>query len=474
MTNCVASACFCLYLCVACFVQPSALLAQQEDRGSPGSDPENTEPARSDAKGPILPAPLGGFRPLLTSEPERTLRDESFLLGSITANVLYMDNAFAQNNKTVSDYQYSIMPRVGFQKLGKQTQWLLDYAGGLTYDQRIPGNSQQTHSGAVDMQHHFTRRLAAELRQDYTMTNNPFPQIGTTQLLPTPAGPGQLSPLVVPSPITRFTSVSNANLTYRLSEHSGMGTSGSFSAQRFRDAATSTGAQGALIDTTITAGRAFYVRQVSANQTIGVEYQLQDLRFDGGLARTLDHTMFLFDGISFRKNMTLALYAGPDLTHTRNAVILNSDLSSRVVPVLADRWSVGGGLEYTWQGRRTGFRLSGDRRVTDGGGFLGAVYLNTAALQLQQALSLRWSTSVELLYSDGRAIAVPASFGDNRVTTEEGLIGFVYMLTRHMSLTAQYGRIRQPHAGPLVLAAQPGHNQVLAGFTYEFEKVLSK
>lgn len=130
---------------------------------------------------------------------------------------------------------------------------------------------------------------------------------------------------------------------------------------------------------------------------------------------------------------------------------------------------------YSWQGKRTGFRLSGDRGVSDGGGWVGAVRLNTAGLELVRALGPHWSATLQLIYSDGRAIEVPANLSSSsRVTTKEGLLGFLYRLTRDVSLTAQYGRIQQPNAGPFSQTVLPDHNQVQAGLTYRFQKALSQ
>jgi hypothetical protein len=118
--------------------------------------------------------------------------------------------------------------------------------------------------------------------------------------------------------------------------------------------------------------------------------------------------------------------------------------------------------------------FSGESGVSDGGGWLGAVRLNSLSLQLEKALSSRWSATLDLVYSDGRAIGVPASLHDDRITTEEGLLGFVCRVTRNLTTNIQYGRIRQPHMGPFIQALQPNYNQFQVGLNYRFEKALSK
>jgi hypothetical protein len=283
-----------------------------------------------------------------------------------------------------------------------------------------------------------------------------------------------LSPFAVPSPVKQIASISNANLTYMLSQHSAAGVSGSFSLQDFRQVPSTSPSVGSLIDTTDTAGRAFYLRQVSPHQTVGVEYQLQDLRFDGGRARTVDQVLFLFDGISFTQNMTLSLYAGPEHTANHNVAVLAPGLSTPIVPSLQSQWSAGGGIAYAWRGKANGLRLSAERGVSDGGGWLGAVRLNTASLALQKALTVRWSATLDLTYSDGHAIGMPANLVGARVTSEQGLLGFSYRVTRNLAASTSYARIRQPHLGPFIQALQPNYNQIQAGLTYQFEKAFSK
>lgn len=473
MSKSLVNLCVGLCLFAATSLQPAALMAQEEKQPPQPDVQQETQTPVENSGELVLPPPLGGFSPRLTSNPE-TQEKRKLLVGGVDINGLYIDNAFTVGSKAVDDFQYSILPSIGFRSFTPGTQWVLNYGGGLTMDQRISGNSQMQQTADADLQHKFTRHLSSEFRQEYDLTNNPFMQVGQAATLPTVMGPGQLSPFAVPSPVTRMTSISAANLTYQLSQHSAIGTSGSLSLQHFNDAVTNTGASGNLIDTTAATGRAFYLRQISAHQTIGSEYQLLGLRFDSGAARTVDQTLFLFDSFSLAKNMTLSLYAGPDRTHTHNVIILDPNFAKVVVPVIADHWSVSGGLVFSWQGTRTGFRLSGDRGVSDGGGWTGAVRLTTASMGMARELSKQWSATLELTYSDGRTIAFPANAGNSRVTTEEGLVGFLYRLTRDVALTAQYGRIRQPYAGQFSQTLQADHNQVQAGLTYRFQKALSQ
>lgn len=483
MTTCCirASAWVLLGLGIPLWAQTAPTLQDRNSAPTGSQEQHTAQAAEEDASvvpdegetGPVLPAPLGGITPRLT-ETATEVQQPNLLTGSVAVNALYLDNAFTTGNKSVGDYQYSVLPGIAFQTFGPQTQWKMSYAGGLTIDQRASGNSQQSHDGVVDFRHQFTRRLQTELRQDLLMTNNPFGQIGQNNLLPTVTGPGELSSFAVPQPVTRIGSISSGNLTYQVAQHSAIGASGSFSLLHFQNTAGLTGVNGTLIDTTNGTGRGFYLNQISRNQIIGTEYQIQQLRFESGTARTVDQVLYLFDGISFHKHMTVSIYAGPDFTQTHNIIIARPDAPPAVFPVTGSVWSLGGGIAYAWRTKRNGFRLSFDRGVTDGGGLGGAVRQNSASLDLVKAFNERWSTSLNLAYSDGRTIGVPSNLDAGRLTIEQATVGLGYKWTREVTLTAQYGRVNQPHAGLFTPTLNPDHNEFLVGFSYAFEKAFPK
>jgi hypothetical protein len=453
---------------------PAVTCAQGAPQGPPAVQKQDAQSQAENAGGVILPEPLGGFSPRLTGFGESAAKQANLLSGSIGVRGLYTDNAFTSGIRTVDDYQYSILPSIGFRTFGQHTQWTVNYEGGVTIDQRLQANSQQSHGAAVDVAHQFTPRLASEFRQDFARTNNPFVQIGASESLPTVAGPGQLSNFAVPAPVTRIGSISSANAAYQLSQHSAVGVSGSFSLLDFRNDQLLVGAGGSLIDTTNTTGRLFYLRQISAHQTIGAEYQLQGLRFEGGAARTIDQTVYLFDGIAFRAGMSLSFYAGPERTHTHDIILSLPGIGPTVRPGVSDVWSLGGGVAFAWRTLRNGIRVAADRGVTDGGGWAGAVRMTAARVELEKALSLRWTSTLQLSYSDGRIVAVPSNFPADRITTEEGAIGLQCRITRGLFTTAQYARIQQPHTGAFTHAIQNNHNQLQVGFTYQFNKVFSQ
>jgi hypothetical protein len=447
--------------------------AAQSNQQNPSAEKQQEASAPDqDTNGVTLPAPLGGMIPPLTSHGESAKERMNLLTGSLGVSAFYTDNAFNSGGQSTDDYQYQISPGIELQSFGQHTQWMLNYAGGITIDQSAPGNSQQNHIGVAELAHRFTRRLAAEFRQDFSRSNNPFAKAGEN--LSIIAGPGQLSNFAVPAPVTRTSSISSANATYQLSQHSSMGFSGNISVLKFQDDEALAGAGGTLVNTTNIAGRAFYLRQTSVHQTIGAEYQVQELRFNGGLARALNQTIYFFDGIVLGHNMTLSLYAGPGRTYIHNVIIPLPGLTAAVFPAASTQWTAVGGAVFAWRTGRNGFRLSADREITDGSAWAGAVRMMTAQAELAREFGARWTSHLSLTYSDGRLLAVPASLVDNRVTTDEGAVALAYRFTRNFSATANYAHIQQPHTGAFTGIIKGNYNQVQVGFVYQFQKAIFK
>lgn len=456
----------------ACFVAawlpgcPSTALAQEQVGQTPG-------PASLVVS---VPAPLGGTSPQLrpTSEGEVS----NVLGGGLTLGTLFDDNAVSLNGQHFREYQYYVLPTFTLQQTRPHTAWSLDYRGGLTIDHTAVDATpalQEATEATADLQHAFGRRLLLELREDYIHTNNTLSSTGPSPSLATLSGSGQLSSFAAALEATRTAYISSGNLTYQLTEHSSMGFSGNFSAQSFSAVETAPGVALNLFDTRTTTGRGFYVREISAHQKVGFEYQLQDLRFQGDLARTVDQTFFLFDEIALKTNMTLVLFAGPDCAHMHNNILmLGSNSSTSVVPGINDLWSPAGGGMFTWRGKHVALSMSGQRVVTDGGASAGAVRTTSASAELRKDFTSRWSASLRYAYSDGWVLEGPANAANSKITLEQGGLILERRFTKDLSVRAQYARIQQMSSGAPAPLTTGNHNRVGVELVYQFTRPLGR
>lgn len=457
LTACVFGACWA--------GQPPALMAQEQTVYTEGRTSSITS----------VPVPLGGTGPQLLPTSERDVRN--LLRGGLTVGTLYDDNAIPGNTQP-SEYQVSVSPSLALQQTRPHTAWSLDYRGGLTMKyrrQETDPSIQDATSVTADLQHIFARRLQLELREDYIRTSDPFGSTGGSASVAALSGAGQLNSFIAVPAATRIAQVSSGNLTYQLTHHSSMGLSGSYSTQRFREVDASPGAAGSLIDTRTATGRAFYALEISRHQKIGFEFQLQDLRFQGNVARTLDQTVLVFDEIALKTNVTLTLYAGPDRTHEHNNILLlGSNASTSVVPMINDVWSPAGGAMFTWRGRFVAVELSGQRIVTDGSGFTGAVRATSASAELRRKFTKRWTGSLGYQYSDGRLLLGSANAGNSRVTLQQGTLTLERQLSERLVVRGHYARLQQESGGTLSPLTTGDHNRVGVELAYEFTRPLGR
>jgi hypothetical protein len=398
--------------------------------------------------------------------------------GGVIAGTLYDDNALTVKGQRFDEYQYSILPSLTLQQTRPHTVWSLDYRGGFTVDHKAQEASpayQLATSTTADVQHIFARRLLLELRQDYLHTSNPFGYTGESQSVGAVSGAGQLNSFVAAPAATRTAEVSSGDLTYQLTQRSSMGFSGSYSMQRFRDVAAGPGATLSLIDTKTATGRGFYAIEISQQQKIGFEYQLQDLRFQGDAARTVDQTLFLFDEITLKTNMTLTLFAGPDDAHIHNNILqLASSGSTSIVPLINDVWSPAGGAMFTWRGRFAALELSGQRLITDGSGSIGTVRATSGSAELRKELTKHWNVSFGYRYSDGRLLVGSANADNSRITVQQGTFILERRLTERMVVRAQYARVQQLSSGAPAPLTTGNHNRVGVELAYEFARPLGR
>lgn len=150
MSKSLVNLCVGLCLFAATSLQPAALMAQEEKQPPQPDVQQETQTPVENSGELVLPPPLGGFSPRLTSNPE-TQEKRKLLVGGVDINGLYIDNAFTVGSKAVDDFQYSILPSIGFRSFTPGTQWVLNYGGGLTMDQRISGNSQMQQTADAEL-----------------------------------------------------------------------------------------------------------------------------------------------------------------------------------------------------------------------------------------------------------------------------------------------------------------------------------
>lgn len=409
---------------------------------------------------PPGPAHLGTEAPALMIDSD--LETGNLLVAGFTLGAAFDDRGLYHTGTLPyysSDTRFFVQPNIGFQRTFSTGGWTLSYSPGASVSQHDEENDEYTQNFAGDFHWKPNAYVLLHVRQDYSITDNPFETVGNVDLLPGLGGPfGPNYNGVLPE--TRRTSlVSTADLTFRVAEHSAVGMTGNFQKYDFDAVTTSAGALFfPFVDSEVVSGSLFYSQQFSPTVNAGVQLAYTDLYSSGGeISRTQAPAPMLFLKWNPDSHLALTLYGGPEYARTRDVVTGVAQYQHSWYP------TYGGNL--TWSGHSNAFELEGMRRISNGGGLQAAVLASNAGATYRRHLAQRLLGELRANWSDETGIINASEF---RSLWLGG--GPVLELKRSLSLRVDAGYVRQTETG---LGAIPGnHVLVQASLDYRFRKNL--
>jgi hypothetical protein len=415
---------------------------------------------RAQASSPV-PMSAGGQipRPIPSSE---ALQENVFGFGVLTS-ASYDSNVFTSSQTGAhSDIRYSITPNVFLSKSLPRFSFDLKYSPGVEISQHRLYHSQFSNDFDGGFVYTPTDRTSFTARQGYTVSTNPFRGLGG------PIGPlGQSSFL----PNFKQTSLlSNANLSHRFSEFSTLGIGGMFADRQTESQRTNQPTVN-LIRSRISLGNAFYTYQVSPKNSMGVQYQAQALEFPQQSARTFTHSIYYLDVVTFSRRSNLTLFGGPDYSITNNQVVISLGGIVILIPIKKSGWSGSGGAIYSYLGDRTAFQGEFSRRVSEGGGLLGAVYQTSERMELALRLTKNWDLDLSGSGAVSTLISATGS-ASPQLLRYGGGAGLSRSLGRNVSLNFSYRRENQSASNLNEILGN--HNIAEVGLDFHFLRPLGR
>jgi len=415
---------------------------------------ESTGPAHLDANAPSL---------AMGSDTE----SGNVMVAGFSAGAAYDNRGLASGTPTVysGDTRFFLQPSIGFQRRYSTGDWTLTYTPGISISQHNSGDSQYTNNLAGDFNWKPNSRLALHGRQDFSLTDNPFETVGRVDLLPGlggPLGPNYNGVL----PETRRTSlVSNADASYRLSEHSSIGITGGFQKYDF-DALNSTAGSSPFINSKTISGSAFYSQQFTATVNAGVQFAYSDIYSTGGqVSRTQVAAPMLFVKWKPIPSAEITLFGGPEYARTRDVVSFGA-LGN--LPVYEANWRSTYGGTLAWSSGRSAFSAQGMRRISGGGGVMDAVQSTNAGVGYRARLRQKLLVEVRTNWSDETGIGVLNPGNYFRSLWAGG--GPVLELRRSLALRMEVAYVHQSQQGMGAIAGN--HVLVQGSLDYHFRKSL--
>jgi hypothetical protein len=399
--------------------------------------------------------------------PSASAELENVFQLSLTAGTHFDDNALLGSPTRQWDLGYVFWPTIGFTETLPRVDWGVDYGPGVDISQNLNYRNQFTQKFDGHVAWRTSERGVLTAQQYYLVSTDPFAQLGQGNNLP---GPG-ISPnqsVYIPN-IRRTQIVSNVLYSYQIGEHTMFGLGGGFNQERFDDTPYS-GPTTALIYSQVASGEAYFSHQFNAKNQLGVQYGLQVLKFPHQNARTTSHSFLVFDQVNISPTNSFTIYGGPEYSQTANEVELSLGFIIITIPINANQWTAAGGVIYNWTGNRTALVLNYSRRVSDGGGLVGAVELDAGSATLTTRLSPRWSFFTTI--SGGNDQLLATSTPQNSLLTYSGEAGLRQQIWRDVRMSWFYERLNQTGG----FAGYPIGNHDIAGasLTYTFMKPLGR
>jgi hypothetical protein len=328
-------------------------------------------------------SPITGDIHPITFQP--AAQETNVLLLDLAAGASADDNNNNSVTHPIGGAQYFLTPSFAIQETHPRLAWTVSYHPLLKF--YVPTSSYPDVFNQVlggELRYDITKYLSIGLRQDYLRTFDPFQQLGDTPLQP---GIGLLNNpgAVLAENFKRTEWLSQAEIDYRLTKHTSLGVSGDFFELRGAD-----GGHRSLIGTTDTLGSAYVSHQITARQTVGIQYQFLDIVFPGRDMRARTNGVLLFDQITITRHLSCSVFGGPEYSKLRNQAFLDVFGVPLPIPISSTLWSPAAGGTLDWRRDRMGVQASFVRRVGDGGGVLGAVDMKDAILRWQARLSREW------------------------------------------------------------------------------------
>jgi hypothetical protein len=375
---------------------------------------------------------------------------------------MFTDNAQLTTSDRLSDLSYSFQPHIALSHSTTRLTYSLGAVADFIVNKNLQERNQANQTASADMSYGLTRFTTLRLSDSFTNTTGLWSGRGTGM---NGSVGGDFGPVQEPngSLLTygRYkTNFALAELSRQFSLHGSGGVRGTVSSIWFPTDAT-TPVAGTLDGGQSYSAEAFYNHRFSSRQWIGTTLRAQRFDLDRNTVRTDTASLLLLYGINIQPNMSLSVFAGPELSKTTPSGELTAPPSSP-----SNMWSPATGAVFSWQRQKTAVMLSFVRQINNGGGLPSAVTLTTGEAELIR--QLRRNLAVEIAFTathNAPILTGPA------IRTYAASTQLTYTFSNHYALYGGYGR---DQSTALDSASTAFANRVWVTFSYNFSRPLGR
>jgi hypothetical protein len=354
---------------------------------------------------PQIPAMLGGRGGSLSflSEMDRS----NYLRGGLNVGVAYDDNALVTSSGQVGDTTISVFPNIAISQSSSRMRWSLGYGAGLTVNQRFSNHNQGSHDLNFGSEFRLSPHVNLRVAEEFSLITGTF---GTNSGSDFQPGPGDANNTLLTPLANRRSSATTVEANYRFALNDVVGASGSFYDLHYSDVSTG---PGTLVDTRTTAGSAFWLHEIFSRDWAGVRYGFQRMTFDPSGVTSV-HSFSVIDTLSVSRTFSVSAFVGPEYSDNQGVAASGPDAG-----LVSDfsKWSMAGGVEGGWRDGRTSVTAGYSRRISDGGGVLGAVRLQDVHAAVRRELIPGWAATLGVTHGSNGSITLASSTSATSIKT---------------------------------------------------------
>jgi hypothetical protein len=420
-----------------------------------GMQPEDAGDTNSEL--PQIPALLGGKGTSSAFLPE--LQRSNYLRGGVNVGATYDDNALLLPNGE-SNTSETIFPNVRIEESTSRTRWSLGYAGGLTINQKLTNQNQGSHSLNFDSQYRLSPHVNLRVAENFSLTTGFFDS-GTSIGV---VGSGGLNASLVVPLSTQRSSMTTVETNYHFALNDLTGASGTFYDSHFTNAPAGT----SLTDSQTVTGSAFWLHRLVGEDWGGVSYHFDRITFNP-LGETRVHSFFVMNSLSLSKRFTLTAFVGPQYSEN-NGLVSGGGTQT----IQSNGWSVSGGAEGGWRNEHTSVSAGYSRSISDGGGLLGSVLLQTVQSTLRHQLTPGWAAAISASHGTNQSLIAPSTSSASSINLTSAGISLERNVGKSFGLRFGYNHDFQEQFGlPAPTPTFNAHrNRFLVTLSYQWAKPL--
>lgn len=447
---------------------PSESPGDNGDRGRTAPAPALSAIAgmqeEDDAKGasdlPTIPALLGGQgnSSAFTSELERS----NYLRGGVNVSATYDDNVnpLVVSSGATSNSSVSIFPNISIAESSSRMRWILGYAGGLTINQSLPKQNQDSQKLVFDSQYQLSPHVNLRVAEIFFMTTGFFDGGNGAGVVAGSGGPN--ASLITPLATQRY-DLTTVETNYHFALNDLIGASGSFFDAHFSN--VSGGTQ--LTNTQTASASAFWLHRIFREDWGGISYRFDRITFNPS-GETRVNSFYAVNTLSLSKRFTLSAFVGPQYSENQGLIYGASQ------PTNTNSWSFAGGAEVGWRTQHTGVSAGYSRSISDGGGILGSVRLQTVHAEFRRQLIPGWVAELTARHGTNQSLTIPFATSASSINATSAGISLARNVAKSVRLRFDYTHDFQEQFGlPGPTPTQNSNrNEFVVTLSYQWEKRL--